>query len=249
MEFNLSTFVLELLNFLVLVWILKRFLYRPVLEVIAKRRAEIDKTMADAKRIESEAKAMQERYEQRNTEWETERAKARQVLNQEIDEERSRHLEELRKSLASEREKSLAAERQRLTDLEAQCEQKALRLASRFASRLLSEAATKELQTKLVDEFLEELELMTPERIAHLLGNPELPPDSIRIESAYPLDQSSSDGLSRKLLELTGLDVPVRFQDDPSLMAGIRVSIGACILGLNLQDELEGFASVSRAEA
>ena len=55
MEFDWTTFTLEIINFLILVWILKRFLYRPILDVIAKRRAGIEKTLADAQRIETEA--------------------------------------------------------------------------------------------------------------------------------------------------------------------------------------------------
>ena len=48
MEFDWTTFALEALNFLVLVWLLKRFFYRPVLAVIEARRAETAKTIADA---------------------------------------------------------------------------------------------------------------------------------------------------------------------------------------------------------
>ena len=55
MEFDWTTFILEIINFLILVWILKRFLYRPVLGVVARRRAGIEKTLADARRIEAEA--------------------------------------------------------------------------------------------------------------------------------------------------------------------------------------------------
>ena len=40
--------MLEVVNFLVLVWMLKRFLYKPVLEAIAQRKAAIDKTLSDA---------------------------------------------------------------------------------------------------------------------------------------------------------------------------------------------------------
>ena len=65
MEFSLSTFVLELINFLVLVWILKRFLYRPVLDIIARRREQIDATMAEAKRIEDNAQALKQKYDER----------------------------------------------------------------------------------------------------------------------------------------------------------------------------------------
>ena len=51
MELNWSTFVLEILNFLVLVWILKRFLYKPVLAVIARRREGIEKSLAEARSL------------------------------------------------------------------------------------------------------------------------------------------------------------------------------------------------------
>ena len=39
MELDWTTFILEIINFLVLVWILHRFLYQPVMNVIAQRRA------------------------------------------------------------------------------------------------------------------------------------------------------------------------------------------------------------------
>ena len=39
MQIDWTTFALEIINFLVLVWILKRFLYRPVLDTLARRRA------------------------------------------------------------------------------------------------------------------------------------------------------------------------------------------------------------------
>ena len=51
MELNWSTFILEIINFLVLIWILKRFLYKPVLDVIARRRAGIEKTLSDAREM------------------------------------------------------------------------------------------------------------------------------------------------------------------------------------------------------
>ena len=51
MELSWSTFILEAINFLVLVWILKRFLYKPVLDVIERRKAGIEKIQADAKAL------------------------------------------------------------------------------------------------------------------------------------------------------------------------------------------------------
>jgi len=241
-ELNLSTFLLEILNFLVLVWILKRFLYQPVLDVIARRRESIDKTMSEARDIERDARALQERYNGRLAEWEAERAKSREALDRELDEERSMRLAELRSSLDEERRKMHAAESQRMADLRARDEQRALTLAARFATRLLELSATVELETKLVEQVIADLEAMSAERLTALLGNPDRPPQSISVTSAYPLSQEHMDKLGGCLGKLLELENPLRFERDADLLAGIRVTIGDCVLGLNLQDELEGFA-------
>ena len=56
MEWNWSTFVLEMINFLVLVWILKHFFYRPVLGVIERRQKSIDQTVEAANRRQTSRK-------------------------------------------------------------------------------------------------------------------------------------------------------------------------------------------------
>lgn len=104
MELNWSTFVLEIANFLVLVWILQRFLYRPVLAVIERRRTAIAKTLSEAEALQTRAAAVREQYERRLADWEQERAAARQTAQQEVDAERARRLQALQVTLEQERE-------------------------------------------------------------------------------------------------------------------------------------------------
>ena len=56
MGFDLVTFIAQIVNLFVLVWLLKRFLYRPILEVIEKRQQEIRNKLqaAEDMRIESQ---------------------------------------------------------------------------------------------------------------------------------------------------------------------------------------------------
>ena len=63
MEFDWTTFVLEALNFLVLVWLLKRFFYQPVLAEIEARRDATAKTIADAETVRREAEALKSEYQ------------------------------------------------------------------------------------------------------------------------------------------------------------------------------------------
>ena len=146
MELNWTTFILELINFVVLIWILNRFLYRPVMNVIAQRKAAIQKTLSEAETTRSDAQALQSQYENRLTEWEQEREKARGQLRDEISAERNRLLEDLRAELDQEREKAAAVEQRRLKDFAQQAEASAIALGGTFVSRLLSRLGGPELE-------------------------------------------------------------------------------------------------------
>ena len=57
MSIDWITVVAQIANFLVLVWLLKRFLYRPILDGIDAREAEITRRMAEAGEAQKKAQA------------------------------------------------------------------------------------------------------------------------------------------------------------------------------------------------
>jgi F-type H+-transporting ATPase subunit b len=243
-ELNWTTFILEIVNFLVLVWILQRFLYKPVLAVIARRRAGIEQTLAEAKKVHAEAEQLQQKYEGRLSDWEQERQQARAKLQQEIETERTRRQQELETALAQEREKAQVAEERRLQDTIRKGEETALQQGARFAARLLQEAAGPELEARLLELLLTELQQLPEERLTTLRESWAEPPAEIRVSSAYPLGDAQRQRLQQALAATTGLTVPVQFEQDPELVAGLRIAIGAWVLGANVRDELKSFAEL-----
>lgn len=65
MQIDWTTFTLEIINFLVLVWILQRFLYRPVLNALDKRAARMRQQAEDAADARTKAEALKQQYETR----------------------------------------------------------------------------------------------------------------------------------------------------------------------------------------
>ena len=59
MGVNVWTFLFEVVNFLVLVYVLRRLLYRPIHEAIDRRREANEKAKADADKASKEAAALQ----------------------------------------------------------------------------------------------------------------------------------------------------------------------------------------------
>jgi len=243
LELNWSTILLELVNFVVLVWILKRFLYKPVLEVIARRRAGIEKTLQDAEAMQREAAAQKRQYENRLDDWARERQEARDALTRELDETRRNRLAELDTALESERERVAAADARRLDDLRRQAEQAAAANGARFASRLLGELGGEALHARLVELFLSSLAELSAEDLA-AFGRDARDSDRGTVTSAFAVGDADRARLETALGELTQAQSSVAFAVDPSLGAGLRVTLGARVLGLNVADELEGFAAL-----
>ena len=242
MELSWSTFLLEIINFLVLVWILKRFLYKPVLDVIARRRAGIEKSLADAKMLNDDAEALQTRYRGRLADWEQERQQAREQLARELEEQRAQRLAALQSELEQEREKTRVAEARRQADAMYKAEETALIQASRFASRVLGQVAGPELEAKLLELVIDELPQLSAERIAALHSSWGQTSEAIVVASAFPLSDSQRQKLHKALIATTGSDLPLHFEQNAELLAGVRITIGAWVLGANLKDELRSFA-------
>ena len=92
MELSWTTFLLEAINFLVLVWLLKRLFYAPVKRAIAARRAAVEKTLQDAETERREAEDLKAKYEGRLQEWEQEKERQREEFRKELGEERAKQL-------------------------------------------------------------------------------------------------------------------------------------------------------------
>ena len=247
MELNWSTFLLEIINFLVLVWILKRFLYQPVLDVIARRRKAIEAQLADAHQLQEAAESLEAQYKDRLTDWEHERRQAKDTLAQQLDEERARQLSALQATLDQEREKSRVAEKRQLAEQQRAIEHQALQLGAAFSSRLLEQTSGPQLEGRLLTLLLEELNGLSEQQTAGLRQQWGEPPQSIVVSSAFTLSAEQRQRLEVALREISGLSVPVRFIRDETLLAGLHVVIGAWVLAANVRDELKGFAEFTRA--
>jgi F-type H+-transporting ATPase subunit b len=245
MELDWSTFLLEIINFLILVWILKRFLYQPVLEIIARRREGVEKTLREAQNLHIEAEAMKEHYQHRLSDWEQEKVRAWESLQQALNEERARQSEQLQILLAQQREKNRMLEEQHLQELAQHKEIAALTLAGRFARRLLERLACPALEARIIEVTLEELAKLPPARLEALRSNASHINDLILISTAYPLDESQRFALQQEVDRLLARAVHYEFHQEPSLLAGLRIDLGPWAVQANLREELQLFREVA----
>lgn len=245
MEIDWVTFTLEIVNFLILVWILQRFLYKPILRTIERRRAAIEKTLTDANAMRAQAEEMESRYRDRLAVWEEEKARLRTQTEGEIATERTRRMAALQQALAEEREKHEALTQHRAEEERRHVQQEALAQGAEFAARLLQRLAAPELEKHLLQMVLEDLPQHTDAIVKETGGTSGSDTLEVKIASAFPLASAERGRLEDGLRAAVGSRCSTVFEVDPKLLAGLRITVGPWILRANLQDELRFFSEGS----
>lgn len=245
MEFTWTTFALEILNFLVLLWILKRFLYLPIKNVVEKRKAAIDASVAQAHSTQEAADALKRQYEGRMAEWEAERARARTQLADEIATERARLFAQVLREIEQERDKDRALEQRRAVEVRQKMVQEANADAAEFAARLLIRLATPALEQRIGEVAMEDLRALPQGQLSAL--RQACLKDQVRITSAFVLSPTLRNALAAAITELARVPVECEFAQDAGLIAGLRIGAGPWLLRCNLRDELAFFADAGQA--
>ena len=248
MELSWTTFILEIINFLVLVWVLKRLFYAPVKRAITERRAAVEKTLRDAESSKREAQDLQSRYEGRLREWEMEKERQKEEFRKELGEERTKQLKLTETLVAEKREKAKAQQEKKDAERRMTEEREAMKQALEFTSRVLKDVSCPELEQKIVDLVTKQLSSTEKEGLPSAAAGSWDHGATVRVRSAYSLTVPQRDTLTTVLKRKFGTEAPIEFGLDPNLLAGLEIMVGSYVLRANLRDELQYFSAMRNHE-
>jgi F-type H+-transporting ATPase subunit b len=242
MQLDLTSFVLELINFAVLVWILHRFLYKPVLAAIDRRRSAVEQSLAQAKAARDEAATMQHQVEERLASWERERAEAKGKLAAELAAQREKALADTARAAEQERARLAALQARQELERRSADEQRALEQAGAFAARLLERMSGPELDARLVELLAADLAALPKERLDALAEAARAADGRVAVQCARPLPDAARARLEQGLSQALGLACRAEYALDETLLGGVRVALGPWQLQADLADELRFFS-------
>jgi F-type H+-transporting ATPase subunit b len=231
MHFHVWTFLLQTLNFVVLVWLLRRFLYRPVLATIEQRRQQTERLMREAEAAKQASATAQATLDGERTKIATDRDQLLAQARADVEAERRAIVERAQVEAAS----IVAAARAEMARHEAQAEaalrDRAAELATAMAHRLLESPRDAEATEVLLREALDMLAAMpSAERRAILDGK-------IEIVSARPLSTDERESCRQRLATLAE-HVDLAFAEEPALIAGVELHLHDWVLHHSWRDAL-----------
>jgi F-type H+-transporting ATPase subunit b len=233
-----STLVFQLLNFFILLFVLGRFLYRPLMEAMRRREEAVAARVRDAEERARQADA--ERAELGNAvraarvEAEALLARARAEAVEVRDAERARARQEAARLLAEARQRIADEERtagRRLSEA-------ARASAVKIAGGLLGKVAGRPFHEALVAQFLDGGLGLDGPQAERLRRAREHAGGEVIVESAYPVAAETVARLAEvlgKALGAGGDPLRLLVRVEPSLTAGLRVVVGVGAVDLSVK--------------
>ncbi|WP_323794849.1 hypothetical protein [Nisaea sp.] len=248
MSFDWWTFGLQTVNFVILVWLLHRFLYKPVLRVVDARRAEIDKERAEAKRIQQEAQSELKRIRTEQSETEAKREAVLATARAEAEAlaaARRTQAERDAEALEVQTRKSLQTERAAAAD---ETRKIALDLGMDVARRLLEEVPPDLRAEAWLDRIERHLDSLEPGERDSLLDGQENK-RLLRVVGAIPFPKASMERWKVRLADILGQDLELEFAHDPDLIAGVELHFPSAILHFSWRGALDAMRVEMTADA
>lgn len=247
MHFDWSTFALQTVNFAILVWLLHRFLYKPVLRLVDARRAEIDKQYAEVRTAEAETRAMLAAVESERAGIARERATALKQTAAQAEEQaaaRRAQAERNAAALLDGARKTLADERAHLL---AETRRAALDLGAEIAGRLLAEVPMKyraEAWIERIEQHLGTLPAAERDALARQLRN-GVP---LKVVTAAALSGEATGVWCSRLQRALGGSIVIDYGVDPTLVAGAELHFPNAVLRFSWQGALEAMHAEIEAD-
>jgi len=232
------TVLAQVVNFLVLVWLLKRFLYQPILNAIDAREKRIAAELADADAKKAEAQKERDEFQHRNEEFDQQRAALLSKATDEAKAERQRLLDEARKAadaLSAKRQETLKNDAYTLNQA---ISRRAQQEVFAIARKALTDLATASLEERMGEVFthrLREVDGKSKAELGEVLKTASAP---ALVRSAFDLPAGQRTAIQNALNETFSADIHVRFETAPDLISGIELTTDGKKVAWSIADYL-----------
>jgi F-type H+-transporting ATPase subunit b len=238
MSIDWITVAAQIANFLVLVWLLKRFLYRPILDGIDAREAQITARMEEAQHAKDKAAATEVAYNDELRALHVAQSDLTQTVRKKAEEQRDVMLAEARQRM----EREHASWQAHLDDEARHYTQRMHRAGAEallsLTRKALTDLADETLEARMAQHLVSKIKPMA-EDLNRAAGQAKL----AVVTSHQPLSAPAQDGLTAELRALFP-QVKVDFRTDPDQSPGLALRIGGAHLSWTVESYIDGLEAL-----
>lgn len=238
MNINWFTVIAQVINFVILVWLLKKFLYKPVLLAIDEREKKIVTRLEDARQKKEEAKKEQDEFAEKNKQFEAQKKVMMEQAVTDTNLQKDKLLENAKKdvdALHTRQQKAIADMEENLQKDIVQKIQKSVFDISRKA---LKELASADLEEQIVKLFIGRLVELKDEAKKQFTDAFITTSNPVLIQSAFELQQPQQTAIEKAVNDVLGKKIKFEFKTAPEVISGIELSTNGYKLSWSISEYL-----------
>ena len=239
MQIDWITVSAQIVNFLFLVWLLKRFLYRPVMQAMDRRERRITDRLDEADERERRADERAQHYEERRLALDRERESILSAAREEADRQRLELLGEARAKVDEQRRHWQEQVEQERREFEDGFRRQTKDAVQAIARRALADLADSGLEERIVDSFIRRLKSADDDLREALAKSP----GPVRVRTTFDLETPVRSRLTRAIHEHLVPETEVDYGRSDDLLCGIELRRADYRLGWNLAEYMDELAA------
>lgn len=243
MLINWFTVFAQIVNFLILVFLLQRFLYKPIMQTIKKRQITIERRWEDAEIAQQEAQQEAATYRQQQQKLQQQEEAMTSQMLQKVDREHQQLLIKARQEVEEMQVKWREALLQEKNDFMRSLRQQIAEQTNLIARRALQDLANADLEQQMISNFCEQLQKIDENQQQIITQSLQKSHQPIIIKSSFEISPGSSQQITEALQVQVISDNPLEFHTSPDLICGIQVKLAGYVISWNLDDYLQTLES------
>lgn len=237
MKINLFTFIAQIINFLILVFILYKMLFKKIIALMDEREKKIQGEIDRAKKLEEDAKKEKESFSRKTQEIENQKSSLLEKMHEEVSNRRKSEIEKVKKEVAALDKKWRDDILSKKVEFFSSLQKETASLACTISKELLQGFANTSLESAALQNFQKRLEKLPEDKKREIkegyIGK------KITFKTSFPISSNDQESLKKSLEKVIDTTVSADFIQDPSLILGVEAKIGDMQIGYSILDYLQ----------
>ena len=237
---ELYTIIAQLINFSVLLFILNKFLYKPILKTMDKRREDIKNKIEKTQNKLEESDKLKEEYFNKLQEVEKENIALRKQALEDIKKFKDSELQKVKEDISLKKDKFndyLNLEQKSLIE---NFNENLSDLFVEYSNNILQVLANSTLQDELVNNFMQKINDLTDEKVESVN---KLNVEDMYISSNDELTDKQKDFIKDSLVKKGFKFKDIQYTVDKKLILGIELKAKSYVLSWNVRELTNNFIS------
>ena len=238
MQINWFTVIAQIINFLILVWLLKRFLYKPILKGIEDREKLIAAQLDDAKVKKEEAGKEQDLFQKKNQDFDAQRTTQMNTVAEEVKTERQKLLDEATNESNALRSKLGKAVENEEQNINQEMIRKIQEEVFAIARKTFTDLASQALEEQAVKTFIGRVVGLKEEQKKRFITAFGAATGPVIVQSAFELPALQRGEIEKAVKETSQTTALFQYETRADLVSGIEMTANGYKLSWNISDYL-----------